>query len=243
MQKTLLVLMGAVILLAVATGGSWAQATTITVQYNDTPLAQVLACLQRVDPGLQYAVSPELADTKVTATLVDLTAQQALQVVMAQCGLVAVAENGVYQIRRLDKPVITQAPRATARPTLPAFVPNPAETVAAASPKSATPTATAGASAASSSAPANKPPLRLIQLQYADPADLAWLFGGNVVEGGGLYAGGSNGGGYGGGNSNNGWGGNNSGNGNSNNGWGGGTNRGSSRLGSSRSGYNNNYSY
>ena len=44
-------------------------------------------------------------------------------------------------------------------------------------------------------------PLRLIFLKYADPSDIAWLFGGQVIQGGGQYGGqGGNSGGYGGSN-------------------------------------------
>lgn len=48
-------------------------------------------------------------------------------------------------------------------------------------------------------------PVRVIQLRFLDPADVALLFGGIVIQGGGTYGGGygGNSGGYGGGYGNN----------------------------------------
>ena len=41
----------------------------------------------------------------------------------------------------------------------------------------------------------------VIPTRYIDPSDVAWLFGGQIIQGGGMYGGGSGGSGYGGGNS------------------------------------------
>ena len=51
--------------------------------------------------------------------------------------------------------------------------------------------------------------LVVIQMKYADPADMAFLFGGSVIQGGGMFGGGGQGGssGYGGGSGNSGYGG------------------------------------
>lgn len=215
----------------VMTTGAWAQETHFSVQFADTPLSQVLASLQRLDPTLQYALSSDLANITVTASLIDMTVQSALKVVMAQAGLVAVDDGGIYQIRRQNQPAQTRVSRPAVRQTPPWFTLRPAETISAATALPVSPQAPATGTAAEQK---KSLPLRLIIVKHADPADLAWLFGGQVVEGGGLYAGGSgNGSGYSNGdnNGNGGNGRNNNSNGYSNNSYG---NSGNSRSGSNR---------
>lgn len=184
--------------LAMLVSATWADEDRFSVEFNDTPLSQVLASFKRLDPSFQYALSGDIGDTKVTVTLVNVTLEAALTIVLAQSNLTSVEENGVVQIRRQAAAPTSRVAPPSRRLAPPGFLFSPPKAISL---SPATPTATGTASAVSNSGGATTKkaggevdlPLRLIMLKHADPADLAWLFGGDVVEGGGLY--GSGGGG------------------------------------------------
>ena len=203
----------------------WAQGK-FSVQFDETPLNRVLDAFRRFDPNLQFTLAPNLGNIPITASLVDVTVDAALGIVLDQAGLRAVKDNGVYQIS--EKPERRSQPRVA-----PAVrFPPPVFTIRPTAPG----TGTEGAGAAAAAVPGapgtttgeeeeEDLPLRLIIVKYADPADMAFLFGGDVIEGGGMYGGGGGGGG--------GYGGGSGGYGGSSGGYGGGSSRGSSRGGSS----------
>lgn len=176
----------------------YAQAGKFSVQFDDTPLSSVLNAFKRYDPNFQFSLSPELADTRVTASLVDVTVDEALSVVLGQAGLMSIQDAGVYQIRPKPDAV---GPRTTRPAVSGAFLPSfqfrpaaPGEGADAAA--GAAPAAGAAAGAAATK---ENPPLRLIIVKFADPGDLAYLFGGTVMQGGSGSGQGGGGGGYGGG--------------------------------------------
>lgn len=191
-----------------------------SIEFKDTPLSSVLEMLKRYDKNLQFAMSGNLGDIKVTASLVEVTVDEALQIVLSQAGLMSVKDAGVYQIREKPERRTERGERPTPRFPAPVFMNRPTAPGAASDAAAAAAPGAAAATAAAGEEEQNLP-LRLIIMKYADPADMADLFGGDVIEGGGLYGGGGGGGGssYGG----------------SSGGGYGGSSSGSSRGGSSRS--------
>ena len=170
-----------------------------SIEFKDTPLSSVLEMLKRYDKNLQFAMSGNLGDIKVTASLVEVTVDEALQIVLSQAGLMSVKDAGVYQIREKPERRTERAERPAPRFPAPVFMNRPT------APGATTDAAAAAAPGAAAAAPGAEEeknlPLRLIIVKYADPADMAYLFGGDVIEGGGMYgggSGGSSGGGYGG---------------------------------------------
>ena len=200
MKRTGLIwVLGCVLLLSVGTG--WAQGK-FSVQFDDTPLSRVLEAFRRFEPNLQFTLAPDLGDIKITASLVDVTVDAALGIVLDQAGLRGVKDNGVYQISEKPEAKGDRGVRPAPRFPPPVFMNRPTapgeNTDAAAGAAPGAP-----GTAAAAGAEEEDLPLRLIFIKYADPYDLAVeLFGGDVVEGGGLYGGGgggsSSGGGYGG---------------------------------------------
>jgi hypothetical protein len=214
-------------LLLLCSSGLFAQGR-FSVQFDDTPLNRVLDALKRFDPTLQFALEPDLANIRITASLVDVTVDAALGIILSQAGLMAVKDGGIYHIRakpeareaRGDRPAPRfPPPQFTFRPTA------PGEGAGAAAAPGAAPGAAGAAPGASEE---EDLPLRLIYVKFADPADMAYMFGGDAIY---SSAGGGGGGGYGGGSS----GGSSGGYGGSSGGYGG-SSGGSSRGGSSRGG-------
>lgn len=191
-----------------------------SIEFKDTPLSSVLEMLKRYDKNLQFAMSGNLGDIKVTASLVEVTVDEALQIVLSQAGLMSVKDAGVYQIREKPERRTERGERPTPRFPAPVFMNRPTAPGATTDVAAAAAPGAAAAGAAAAEEEQNLP-LRLIIMKYADPADMADLFGGDIIEGGGLYGGGGGGGGssYGG----------------SSGGGYGGSSSGSSRGGSSRS--------
>lgn len=174
----------------------WAQAGRFSVDFGDTPLKAVLDALKRFDANLQFSMSPDLGERKVTVSLKDVTVDEALQVVLGQANLVSVKDNGVYQIREKPNAAGGRSDRPAPRLPAPVFVNRP----------SAPGEGTGGAGAAAGAAGAAKPggaagaatedkPLRVIIVKFAD----LYLFTDNVIESimGGGGSGGSGGGSYG----------------------------------------------
>ncbi|MEI6501527.1 MAG: hypothetical protein WCP21_10965 [Armatimonadota bacterium] len=180
--------------------GAFAQAGRFSVQFDDTPLSRALDAFKRFDPNFQFALAPELADTKVTVSLDGVTVDEALTIVLGQAGLMSVKDAGVNQIRQKAE---AKGPRGD-RPAL--RLPPPVFITRAAAPGEGGGAGVAAAPAAGSAAGAAgakaNPPLRLIIVRFADPGDMADLFGGSIVYGGSSMGGssggnGSSGGGYG----------------------------------------------
>lgn len=183
----------------VLTTATWCQDNRLSVQFDQTPLSQVLASFQRLDPTLQYALPAEFTGLPVTASLVDVTARQAVSVILAQSGLAAVDDGGVLQIRRQSQPRVTRVARPLARLAAPTFITRPAGGVSAPTntPAATTSSARPGGATAPGQVDTKSLPLQLIMIKYADPGDIAYLFGGDVVQGGGLYGNGGGSTGYG----------------------------------------------
>lgn len=171
--------------------GVFAQAGKFSVQFDDTPLSRVLDAFKRFDPNFQFALAPELAETKITASLVDVSVDEALTVVLGQAGLMSVKDAGVYQIRQKPDAKGPRVERPALRLPPPVFINRPATPGQGADAAAGAAPATGAASATTQEE--ETPPLRLIIVKFADPADMAFLFGGDVIEGGGMYGSGGSG--------------------------------------------------
>ncbi|MEN6547428.1 MAG: STN domain-containing protein [Armatimonadia bacterium] len=165
-----------------------------SIEFKDTPLSSVLEMLKRYDKNLQFAMSGNLGDIKVTASLVEVTVDEALQIVLSQAGLMSVKDAGVYQIREKPERRTERGERPTPRFPAPVFMNRPTAPGATTDVAAAAAPGAAAATTAAADEEKNLP-LRLIIMKYADPADMADLFGGEIIEGGGLYGGGGGGGG------------------------------------------------
>lgn len=195
---------GVTLLMVLTTGLAWAQAGRFSVQFDATPLSSVLDALKRFDANLQFSLPPDLGARKVTASLVDVTVDEALQVVLGQANLTSVKDNGVYVVREKPNAGAGRGDRVVPRLSAPVFINRPAapgEGTGGGGAAAGAGTTPAGGAKPATGETAKTPPLRLIIVKYADPADLAFLFGGDVIQGnstatGGI--GGTGGGGYGG---------------------------------------------
>ncbi|MHB8995795.1 MAG: STN domain-containing protein [Armatimonadota bacterium] len=198
---SLSVMIGVTVLLAIA--GVHAQGGKFSVQFDNTPLSRVLDAFKRFDPNFQFALAPDLGQTGISASLVDVTVDEALQIVLAQAGLQSVKDAGVYQIRQKPEAKGPRADRPALRLPPPVFINRsvtpggaPADGAAGAAPAAGSP-----AAAAAAAAQQERPPLRLILMRFEDPSLFGEPYGGAAGGGGGGYggsSGGSSGGGYGG---------------------------------------------
>jgi len=151
------------------------QTSTVTMQFNSTPLNLVLDTLKRSDPSMQFTMASGLGDIKITASLVDVTVDSALQIILSQAGLTSVKDNGVYQIREKAS-VNGRGPTPTPRLSAPVFVNRPMV------PGESTAIQTPGALAVTAEQKKYLP-IRVITIKFADPALFAILFGGGVIYG------------------------------------------------------------
>lgn len=187
------------LLLAVA--GAHAQAGKFSVVFDDTPLSRVLDTFKRFDPNFQFALAPDLADTKITVSLDGVTVDEALQVVLGPAGLMSVKDAGIYQIRPKPEAKGARPDRPALRLPPPLFINRPATPGASADAAAgAAPAAGAGAAAG---AEKENPPLRMILMRFEDPSLFGEPFGGSAggSSGGNSSGGGSSYGGNSGGNS------------------------------------------
>ncbi|MHB8995158.1 MAG: STN domain-containing protein [Armatimonadota bacterium] len=176
----------------------WAQGK-FSVQFDETPLARVFDAMKRFDPTLQFALAPNLNEIKITASLVDVTVDQALTIMLNQAGLRSIKDNGVYQISA--KPEAKEGPRAQ-RPTPQFALPQSQYRPLASggdisSPAASTTPGMPSAGTPSTAASGKDLALRVMITKYGSPADMAFLFGGRVIQGGGRSGGRGGGGGYG----------------------------------------------
>ena len=182
-------LLGCFFLLIVA-GGAIAEDARFSVQFENTPLTRVLDALKRFDPNLAFSLAPGIGERPVTASLVDVTVDEAMTIIISQSGLTSIKDEGVYEIRERPERSEQRATRAVPSFAAPVFNRPTAPTAAGAAPVAPTAAATAEGEEE------EKPPLRLIQIKYADPAAISMLFGGPEPIWGDMTGGG--GGGYGG---------------------------------------------
>jgi uncharacterized membrane protein YgcG len=152
------------------------QNALVTVQFNSTPLNLVLDTLKRSDPSMQFSMVQGLGDLKITASIVDVTADAALQVVLSQVGLTSVKDNGVYQIRE-KAGVNGRGPTPTPRLSAPVFV----NRLMVTGERTAI-IQTSGALSVTAEQKKNLP-ISVIIIKFADPALFAILFGGGIIYG------------------------------------------------------------
>lgn len=169
----------------------------LNLQLQAEPLSQVLELLAR-SYGLQYtlheAVDPNLP---ITSSLVGVTVDQALRVVLAGSGLVAVEQDGQYAIHR--------APSAPERPTdLTSAVPMAVSTRPAppppVRPRAYAPGAAAAPSAGEAQDEEEEQLFQIMWPRYIGAGLASAIFGGGMIDAGAALGGGSGsyGGGYGG---------------------------------------------
>ncbi len=153
-----------------------------SVDFQGTDLSTALEILKRYDRAFSYTLPSELERKTITASLVDVSLDEALNIMLGQLNLTFVKDNNVYKIRekkerqtgRGDRPMPTYgSPVYTTRPT------SPDQGGQAA----ASTSTTADDEESEEEMRMNLPP-RLIQVQYGDPALLAELFGGTAIFGG-----------------------------------------------------------
>jgi uncharacterized membrane protein YgcG len=173
------------------------QPSPITVQFNSTPLNLVLDTLKRSDPSLQFTMATVLGDRKITASLVDVTVDEALQIVLNQVGLTSIKDNGVYQIREKANANGRSLSTTTKLPA-PVFMNRPV------APGEGTSTIQSTVALAATAEQKKNLPIRVIIIKFADPALFAILFGGGIIYGDEGSIGGSNNSGGNSGNSNSG---------------------------------------
>lgn len=166
-----------------------------SVQFDNTPLSQVLAALKRFDANLQFSMAPALGERKITASLVDVTVDEALQVVLNQAGLTSVKDNGVYQIREKPSATTGRAERPGTRLAAPVFVNRPTAPGEGTGGVGVAATTQAGAAAAGTRTATgeldlSKLPIRVISVKYTDPGLMAILFGGDIIYGDEVMGGG-----------------------------------------------------
>jgi len=194
-----------------------------SVQWKDTPFADVLAALQR-QFGIQYVVSGELGSRPVTLALTDVTPVQALQKILSAADLTAVNEDGVWHIRegaqaatggRTYRPTTVGGAMVQPAPYRPAppgvnvggaggsAMPRPGGTMAG-GPMGLQPGAagfgTSGLTTLGTQQTYSLEDMvfRIIPLRFVDPYIVTQMFGGGTVGGQSGGGGGYGGGGYGG---------------------------------------------
>lgn len=179
-----------VLVLIAATVGSMAVAqdeAKFSVQFEGVPLPKVLEALKRFDAGFSYTLPASAEMKTVTASLVDVTVEEALAVVLEQVDLRYVKDNNIYSIR--EKPVQSEGRGTRPMPTYGASV----VTTRPTSPGAAV--GAAGVAASTSGQEQDEEEekllLRLIKVKYANLEALADLFGGDVFSSGD-YTGSSN---------------------------------------------------
>jgi hypothetical protein len=208
--------------------------TKLKVSFEDATIGEVMKVLQAAGK-FQYALPPQYADRRITVQLADVTAEEALQVVLNQAGLMAVNDNGVWTVR--PKAAARTGSRgggraATGVATGQAGIRTPPTVAAAAAPT------TAATQAGTRPWKREGEITRLLQIRYTDPGLLSMLYGGSIIYGDeNLSGGGSSGQNGGNNNGQNGQNGQNGNNNNSNGNSGGFGGRSNNNSGSSNRGY------
>jgi hypothetical protein len=168
------VIVSVTVALALCAAAVAADRPVISVDFHRTPLGEALQVLKQVDPQLSYAVGEEAAERTVTASLVDVPVDHALAVIAESAGLAVTEENGVYLVNVQPGPEIGETygpPQGTAPTEKPWTTTQPAGSTATTAP-------------ASGSVPEDRIATRMIEVQHANPALLAELFGGTAIYGG-----------------------------------------------------------
>ena len=195
MNKLHVALIGGILIMLMASG-AMAQQGRFSVQFENTPLTRVLDALKRFDPNLAFSLAPGIGERPVTASLVEVTVDEAMTIILSQAGLMSIKDEGVYQIREKPERSGARAARPVPSFAAPVFNRPTAPTAAGAAPVAPT-----AAAAPGEGEEEEKPPLRLITIKYADPAAISMLFGGPEPIWGDMGGGGGGGstGSYGGG--------------------------------------------
>ncbi len=185
-----LAILGIVGLLAGTAITAWAgdegQPARISLDVRDADVQTVLTSIAK-QAGLNLVVAQGVRGT-VTVAIVDMAPEEALKAVAAAVGARVIQDGDVYKVD--PKPLPPER-----RPSAPANLPSGQPGIVA-------PPGQAGATTAQDATAQDHEVIRVIKLQYADPAMIAQAFGGSVI--GGMYSqgqgplGGSGRGGYGG---------------------------------------------
>jgi len=210
----------------------WAQdeEATLDVDFNGESLSQVLQMLKR-GYDLEYVlgddVDPEL---RINTSLRGVTLDEALKIIMGANGLIAVNQNGRYQISKRAVPTARADAGVVLLPSLGGVrTPPPSPT------RPVTSSATAPADAGDDEEEEEEEQiLDIIWPRYLGADMASMIFGGDVMENTGLYGGSSSGSGGNRGGSGGSYGGSSGGYGSS-----GGSNRGGSNRGGSNRGGSN----
>lgn len=183
---TFAVLTLSVVFVAVAcSGATAADIPVVSIDFEQTPVADAFQALKRFDPSLSYAFSEGAAEHTVTASLVEVPLPEAIKIIAEHSGLTVRQENGVYRIDERPRPPVDEgygpARGFTTAPWADEFMTGSHTTVAT------------GAPATGSGSDEDRI-LRMIEVKHADPALLAELFGGYAIYGGDTgYSGGVSG--------------------------------------------------
>ena len=167
---------------------------TVSIDFKDAPIRDALNALKRQFPEFSYVLDQRVTGS-VTLSLRDTSLANALRLMVGSVGAAYTVDNGVYVIA---PPAPAPAPvrEAPKQPTL--VMERPAPTPGGAA---AQPTGKAGEETTEGRI------TRLVRVKHVDPADVAAVFGGQVILGesrlnsggfGGYGGYGGYGGGYGG---------------------------------------------
>ena len=210
----------------------WAQdeEARLDVDFNGESLSQVLQMLKRgydLEYVLGEGVDPEI---RINTSLRGVTLDEALKIIMGANGLIAVNQNGRYQISKRAVPTARVDTGAVVLPSLGGVrTPPPSPT------RPVTASATAPAAEGEDEEDEEEEQiLDIIWPRYLGADMASMIFGGDVMENEGFYGGGGSNGGY--GNSSGGYGSSGSSYGSSGSSYGGSNRGGSNRGGSNRGG-------
>ncbi len=174
----------------------WAQdeEARLDVDFNGESLSQVLQMLKRgydLEYVLGEGVDPEI---RINTSLRGVTLDEALKIIMGANGLIAVNQNGRYQISKRAVPTARVDTGAVVLPSLGGVrTPPPSPT------RPVTASATAPADAAADEEDEEEEQiLDIIWPRYLGADMASMIFGGDVMENEGLYGGSGSSGGYGG---------------------------------------------
>jgi hypothetical protein len=174
----------------------WAQdeEARLDVDFNGESLSQVLQMLKRgydLEYVLGEGVDPEI---RINTSLRGVTLDEALKIIMGANGLIAVNQNGRYQISKRAVPTARVDTGAVVLPSLGGVrTPPPSPT------RPVTASATAPADAAADEE--DEEPEQILDIiwpRYLGADMASMIFGGDVMENEGLYGGSGSSGGYGG---------------------------------------------
>lgn len=149
-----------------------------SVSFENTPITAVLEDFKRFDADFAYTLASSAESRVVTVALVDVTLEEALQLVLGQVNLGHVKQDGVYTIQEQADERVAMV-RGMPQYGSPVFAVKSAAPAAA----PATAQATAEARGRGMADGRSDLPIRMLQVKYGNPALLAELFGGYAIYG------------------------------------------------------------